>query len=735
MLRGAKLLTPTRRFWYHGIARSHPLAMQATLLLEIGCEELPTSFLDSALEQLRTLVPEELSRARIPHGDVRVLGTPRRIAFLVKHVTATVPPREEELIGPPESAARTPDGQWSRAAEGFARKNNLTTDSLSITDTPRGRYLRALKLHPGASTVSQLPAVLSAICKRITFTRSMRWGDLDTAFGRPIQWLLARYGTELIRFDFAGVTSGEHTRGHRFLSPQAIVVPDADGYVPLLHEAHVLVDPDERRHRLVSGLESAAHAAGGELVRDDFLEREVLGLVEDPVVITGHFSPEFLSLPHALIQVVMRVHQRYFAVRKLPVAQGGPDEILPVFLTVANTALDPAAIRKGNEGVMRARLSDAAFFVAQDRKTSLASRVDSLDAVVFHQRLGSYGDKVRRLEALAPMLAKHLGADEVSVKQSATLCKADLVTLTVGEFPEMQGQMGAYFARCDGEADTVSAAIAEHHQPRSASDELPAGRAGAALAIADRIDTLMGCFAAGLRPTGSEDPFALRRSAMGALRVILHRRVHLSLSETVGLAWARYVSPAVPRSPGVFDWLRTVQVEVAQRAVLDFMSERLRGLLEERFAKPVVSACIAAGCDDPADVLDRVEALAAFWTSPAAADLAVAFRRVFNISREAPGGEPDLEVLTHPAEKALVEAFSAARGDLQPLLAGRQYTEALDLIARTLRRPIDMFFEQVFVMDQDLALRGARLRLLGRIADEVARIARFDALDDAPAAP
>lgn len=707
-------------------------AMTKTLLLEIGCEELPTSFLADALGQLEKLLPEELGRARLGHGHVRVLGTPRRLAVLVAGVADGVEAREEEILGPAESAAKGKDGGWSKAAEGFARKNEVSLDDLSIVETPKGRYLQARKRSPGADAASLLPGVLAAACRRIAFAKSMRWADGETAFGRPIQWLVALHGETVVPFEFAELTAGRVTYGHRFLAPERIEIASADVYESRLSVAKVLADTDARRVALLGGLEAAAAHEGGDLRRDAFLEGEVLGLVEWPHVVVGRFEDSYLTLPDALIESVMRGHQRYFAVEKkrFEDAQRDPagGRLLPLFLTVVNTALDPDTIRLGNERVMRARLKDAAFFVAQDRKTPLADRVPSLDAVTFHARLGSYGDKTRRLARLAPFFAAKLGCDGAEAARAATLAKADLVSLAVGEFPELQGLMGGFYAGHDGEPAAVAAAIAEHYQPRGSGDAVAPSKLGAAVALADRFDTLVGCLGVGLRPTGGEDPFGLRRMAIAILRTVLAHRTRLDLAEATRAVVAVYLEGPDTAARRAF----AENPEAIVGPVVDFVSERLKGILEERSGRDPVAACMAAGKNDPVDVDERVAAVDAFWKTPAAADLAVAFKRVFNISREAPAGAltaEDRARLSHPAEVALLEAFDAAETELQGRLAARDFVGAMAWIARALRAPVDRLFVEVFVMDKDETLRASRLRLLGRVADRVGQLARFDALE------
>jgi len=710
--------------------------MTSTLLLEVGCEELPTSFLEDAMGQLGKLIPEELARAGVGFGAVRAMGTPRRVAVVVEGVAAEIAPREEELLGPPASAAVDAQGAWTRAAEGFAKKNDLPLEALSLVDTPKGRYLRAIKRTPGATSLSLLPAALTAALRRVSFAKSMRWARQETAFGRPIQWIVALLDDAVVPLSFAGVEAGRVSYGHRFLAPEPIALAHASGYEAALTAAKVQADATARREAVLQALLASATAEGGTLRRDAFLEGEVTGLVEWPAVVVGRFDESFLDLPDALIESVMRGHQRYFAVEGAVRAVGG-GKLLPRFLTVVNTALDPDTIRRGNERVMRARLNDAAFFVRQDRRATLGSRVASLDAVAFHARIGSYGDKARRLGALAGALAAELNAAKpgfVSVEEAAragVLAKADLVTLAVGEFPELQGEMGGYYARHDGESDAVADALAQQYQPRGAADAVAPSALGAMLAIADRLDTLVGCFAAGLRPTGGEDPFGLRRAAIGILRTLLDHRLHLDLRAAVGCALAAYLAHGAESAAG-----KAMATEEARAtltaAVVDFCAERLKGLLDERFGRDPVAACMAAGKTNPVDVLERVEAVDAFWRTPAAQDLAVAFKRVFNISREAPVGalsDADRAHLVLPAEVELLGAFDATRDALSPLLTARDFVGAMSLIARTLRAPVDRFFNEVFVMDKDEALRAARLRLLGRIADAVGQLARFDALE------
>ncbi len=684
--------------------------MERSLLLEIGCEELPTSFVRSALDQLQRIVPEEFARTRVPHGTVRVLGTARRLAVHVAGVSAAIAASSEELTGPAESAARAKDGSWTKAAEGFAKKNGVSVDALRVIDTPKGRYVAATRTLPGGETLARLPEMLATVVGRIAFTKSMRWADIETPFGRPVQWLVALFGEEIVPLEFVGLRADRVTRGHRFLSAGAVNLLNADAYVAAMRDAHVFVEVDVRAAAQQTALESAARAAGGTLVSNPALADEVLGLVEEPFVVVGNFDSDFLSLPHELIETVMSHHQRYFAAR-------GPDgRLLAKFLTVTNTAKDPDRIREGNERVMRARLADARFFVQQDRAERLASRVERLHGVVFHPKLGSYGDKVRRLERLAAPLAPLFGADPGRAARAALLAKADLVSLAVGEFPELQGIMGREYARHDGEPDDVAEALAEHYLPRGAEDSVARTPVGAVLAVADRLDTLVAFFAIGQKPSGGGDPFGLRRAALGILRTLLTHRARIELRAWFG---------------ATYDLLERDVSRSRDEVVTDldaFVRERLEGMLVLRHPADVVRACIAAGSHDVVDVEDRVSALATFRNDPRFARMVTAFERVFNISRESPPGEADPAVLSLPAEQELFEVVGAVRPLLSELVRGARYADALALLAERLPGPVDRFFENVFVMDDDLSIRNARLRLLGRLADDVGAIARFDTL-------
>lgn len=696
--------------------------MPRTLLLEIGCEELPTSFVRGALAQLPMLARDELARHRIGHGAIRALGTPRRLALLIDGVEEQIAPQTEVLLGPPESVAKDRDGNWTKAAEGFAKKNGLSIEELCIAETDKGRYLRAERVLAGGSTKDKLGEVLKAVCAKISFEKSMRWSDIETAFGRPVQWLVALYGTDIVDFEFARVRSGRSTFGHRFLAPERFELANADEYVGALRDKKVLVDPEERRDVQRKGLIAAAQANGGTLVENSFLDEEVLGLVEWPFVIVGRFDEAFLTLPEELIETVMSFHQRYFA------ARSSDGTLLPIFITTVNTALDADRIRKGNERVMRARLNDARFFVDKDRSEPLAARSQRLSGIVYHHKLGTYADKVLRVEVLSAEAAKIFGADAAQCVTAARLCKCDLVTLTVGEFPELQGIVGRYLARNDGVDAAICEAIAEHYLPRSAEDSVARSKLGAALAIADRMDTLAGFFAIGQKPSGAGDPFGLRRAALGVLRTLLHHEARTSLSTLVSSALAGYVG----------ERFASLDRDAAHKELVSFFRERLEVTLTQEYALDVVRACLETQSDDcdPFDVYERAKALHSLRGDPQLALAAKCIERATNISKSGSVQESRTSLVewlrVHPfaleEERFLQRAVLDVEAQVTGFVRVRDYRSAVSAIAEGLTNPLERFFSHVFVMDEDRSKRDARLRLLKLVTLTSEAVCRFDLL-------
>lgn len=690
--------------------------MASDLLLEIGVEELPASFVKSAVEALPGLLATALTELRLEHGPVRSLGTPRRLAVYASRVADHQPDLEDEVVGPPSRVAFDGAGKPTRAAAAFAEKCGVALDALFVKSTPKGDYVAARRVERGVPARELLGKALERVCAQITFRKSMRWSDGETAFGRPVRWLLAIFGDAALNVSFAGQRASRVTYGHRFLGGGPIQIERAADYVEALRARHVLVDVAEREKVMIERLHAEAREAGGTLIEDAFLVEENASLVEEPHVVTGSFDVAFLALPERVILDVAKGHQRYFGVRD---AAG---KLLPRYLAVVNTAENVDNVRRGNDRVMRARLSDAKFFYDEDQKQPLASRRPALDGIVFHKRLGTVGDKVRRLERLVPALGATLGLSPGTIAialEGARLAKCDLVTLMVGELPELQGEMGRAYARREDVSHEVADVIAEHYLPRGADDASAKSEAGALVAIADRIDTLTGACAVNVMPTGSADPLALRRAAIGVLRTALDHLWELSASRAFTLAYAGFEGVKLDADgPATSEKLG------------NFLAQRLRGILSAELPADVVDACIAASADRPVDVANRARALSTI--DPALRSSAgEVFKRAANIAKDAPEGPPSPPETVggdvHPSERALFDAFAALKQKLDGRSDPKSALSAIAAFAPVLAK----FFEDVFVMVDDVRLKENRLRLMRDIHRTCSTLANFNLLTKA----
>jgi glycyl-tRNA synthetase beta chain len=689
--------------------------MSSELLLEIGTEELPSSFVREALQSMQASALDLMAQARLatPRLQAHTMGTPRRLALRVRGLAPSQPDRDETLMGPPWAAAFDESGSPKKAAEGFAKKHGVGINALRKESTDKGDYVTVRVHEAGKTTAEVLAEVLPELCGRISFPKSMRWGQGDVAFGRPIHWIVSLLGGDVVEFEFANVRAGRVSRGHRFLAPQSFQIEDATRYEELLVVAHVVVDVAGRKDRMMDELRAGAAKLGGVLQPDPFLAEECVSLVEEPFVVPGRFDREFLDLPDAVVISVMRNHQRYFAVRE---SDGGP--LLPAYLNVVNTALEPDTIAKGNDRVLRARLADARFFVEEDLKAPLATRLRKLESVVFQSKLGTMGQKVRRLQTNARALAARSSAGEEACAEAARLCKTDLETLIVYEFPELQGEMGRWYALREGIDPSVADAIRDHYRPQGSDDQVPDQPVGAIVAVADRIDTLVGCFGIGLVPSGSADPFALRRAALGIIRIALEGPIDVDLRELIREAHAAYAGDAA-----------LAPVSETHAALDEFFRGRIRAMLKDEHGADVVDACLGAW--DGASLRDlkaRVDAVTELRNAPEFDALAIAFKRAFNITKDSEQGPVNSDLLEAGAERALAERFATVRDEIRKATEERRYAEALKLVAKELRTPIDRFFDEVFVMVDDEDVRENRLRLLGEIADVVNGIAHFHQL-------
>jgi glycyl-tRNA synthetase beta chain len=685
------------------------------LLLEIGVEELPASFVEGALRALPELARKRLAELRLAHGAVSAYGTPRRLALVVRGLATQQPDLREEVTGPPVKAAFK-DGVPTKAAEAFAAKMGCAVADLRRVETPKGEYLVGTRSEAGQGALGLLAGpqgALAQIALAVPFRKSMRWGAGDVAFGRPIQWVVALLDGHLIEMEIAGIKSHRASRGHRFLANQPVQIADAGSYLDAMRAAHVLADPEERAGVMRERLDAAARAAGGKLIEDEFLVRENLSLVEEPHVITGSYGDEFLELPERVILEVAKGHQRYFGVRA---ADG---RLLPRYLSVVNTAVAPDNIRRGNDRVMRARLADARFFYREDLKHPLADRRQKLAGIVFQKRLGTVLGKAERIERLARELGLLLQLPEATLMAAAGgahLAKCDLVTLMVGELPELEGEMGRAYALAQGVDAHVAGVIREHYQPRGAADATAPTDAGALVAIADRLDTLVGCFAVGLVPTGAADPYGLRRACLGVLRTILDRGFDLRLADAFRAAYDGYAG---------------VKLDLSQAELVlklgDFFADRLRGLLEAQLPTDAVAACLAVAADGPHHPRAPATAIAGL-DAATRASVGEVFKRATNIADKAPTGEPaPPSGDAHATEKALYDGFLGLREALQRKAAAGDYASAFHEVA-SFAPLLSRYFVDVFVMDPDVALRESRLRLMRAISETCRALARLELL-------
>lgn len=701
------------------------------LLLELGVEELPSSFVDAALAALPKIVADELAQSRLAHGDIQALGTPRRLAVLVSDVVAKQLDLDEEVIGPPESAAYK-DGRPTKAAEAFAAKLGVAVASLAVVDKAAGpkqkpgRYVVARRVEAGRPAIALLGGALERVCAAVPFKKSMRWGALDVTFGRPVQWIVALLGEEVVPLSFARVQSGRRSRGHRFLAPHEFDLERPGAYVDQLRARHVLVDRAERARTMMDRVDAAARALGGSYDQEPMLVNENASLVEEPHVVTGTFDPALLELPAGVIRAVARGHQRYFCVQKL---EGADDELLPHYLAVVNTCNRPDLIVKGTDRVMRSRLADARFFWEEDRKTPLDARYEKLGGIVFHHRLGTVRAKVDRIERLAASLTDTLGLDawhKAQVSRVARLCKCDLLTLMVGEFPELQGHMGRAYALAQTEPPVVADAIRDHYRPVGAHDEVAPDDVSAVIALADRFDTLAGCFAVGLAPTGAADPFALRRACIAALRTLLDRGyAALPFGDAVALAYDGYAGPAL-------DLTRTETVAKLE----EFAAERMRGVLGSATSTAVADAVLAASgaavLRNVVAALARARALQAVvdakepWLDKAK----IVAKRLAGISREAQPTLHDASAFAGSKKRDDVVIQQLVR-DLHDIAGGLSNEQAMRAALVAMGRfatELDRVFLETLVNDPADALTRLRLETLAHGAQSMLRIADFSKL-------
>jgi glycyl-tRNA synthetase beta chain len=697
--------------------------MPSDLLFEIGCEEIPAKMLARQLEELPKFVELRLASARLEHKGVRALGTPRRLAIIVKGLADRQPDLNEEVVGPPVGAAFAPDGTLSKAGAGWAAKNGATADQIQKKEVAgkKGQYAVVMRSVVGQDTRALLPTLLAELAASIAWPKSQRWGWSEMTFVRPVQWLVAIVGNDVVPFSWANLTSGRASRGHRFLANKPIEIPSVDAYVETLRAAHVVVDPESRKELVRAEMARLEKETGLKVRPDDTLLAEVIHLGEYPVGVCGEFDKSFLSIPEEIIVTTLRNNQKYFVMES-------PDgKLANRFVTMMATVVkDPKIVQQGNQKVVASRLSDGKFFVSEDRKKSFEAWNTKLDSVVFQAKLGdkakTIGDKTRRLQSIVKKLAVFAGLEAQQVElavRAAAVAKADLASLAVGEFPELQGVMGRHYAKDFGEPTAVGTAIDEHWWPKGQGAALPTTSFGALVALADRMDTIAGCFAVGLEPSGSADPFGLRRAAIGIWQILLGRP-----------EWSQLWTPLFASAR---EALKEQGVELSPKAVAsteEFFRTRLRGIfVESGIPSQDADAALAQDFRDPIDA--RARALACAKISKEAREV---FKRVANILDDATTkklafpGTPDaaLFLADNPVERNLWDAFGKAQAGEKSARESRDYAAVLASL-ESLRPVVAAFFDKggVMVMDPNEALRGNRLSLLSNLLQPYMAIADF----------
>lgn len=675
--------------------------MKNDFLVELGTEELPPTALSTLSKAFTQGISSKLQQLGLNYTELKAYAAPRRLAVLVTQLDSQTPIKDVTVWGPPAKMALDQEGQPSKAAVAFAKKNGVeVADLLTENDGKQDKLVCHIKTG-GEQAADQLGDIVSQSIAALPIAKRMRWGTRRDEFVRPVKWLLMLFGNDVIDYEIFGVSAGRETRGHRFHYNNTLTIEHPAEYCDKLKAVgHVMVDFELRKDTIRQQVIAEASNVGGQAILDDDLLDEVTGLVEWPVALTGKFEQRFLEVPSEALIYSMKEHQKYFPVED---AKG---QLLPYFITICNiVSKDPAQVISGNEKVIRPRLADAAFFFETDKKTSLDDFRDRLKSVVFQAQLGSIYDKTQRVRNLAQMIANLIGADIGKAQRAAELCKSDLVTNMVGEFDKMQGIAGYYYAIHAGEDKDVALALNEHYLPKFSGDKLPSSETGTVIALADRLDTLTGIFGIGQKPTGSKDPFGLRRSSLAVLRLLVENNIALDLKNLLKLAVINHG-----------DNLKDADTTVS--TAFEYMVERFRSWYEEENISAEVFLSVSAkNLTVPMDINQRVHAVNEFTKLDSAAALAAANKRVSNILAKLehePGSEVDSQLLQEPAEIALAEAVQAKAEKVRPLFEQANYTEVLASLSE-LRDPVDTFFADVMVMADDEALRNNRLALLNNL--------------------
>lgn len=690
--------------------------MSKDLLFEIGTEETPAKYMPSALEQIKNLAASAFQDNRISYEEIKTYGTPRRIVLHVKNISEYQEDLEELVKGPSKKAAYDENNNPTKALQGFLRGQKAELSDVFVKELSGVEYIYYKRHEKGKSTSEVLKTVLPGIMTSVVFPKSMKWGNKSFRFARPVRWLVPIFGDELIEFDKDGIRCSRYTRGHRVLSQGEIEIKNVSEYFDKLRQGYVIVDQEERRSLIRKQCEDLAGQKGGEVLMDEELLEEVVYLVEYPTALIGSFEAEYLKLPKEVVITPMKEHQRYF-----PVVDKS-NKLLNYFITVRNgndQYLD--IVREGNEKVLRARLADAKFFYDEDLKTPLDDCAEKLKNVVFQETLGTIYEKTQRIKTICGSISEVLripAEQQAQLIRSAHLCKADLVTNMVKEFDELQGIMGREYALIQGEKQAVADAVKEHYMPRFAGDNTPETMNGAILSIADKIDTICGCFAIGIQPTGSQDPYALRRQAIGITSIILERKLHLELTQLCDTALKAFADKGILKG----------DIGSIRKDVMEFFRQRFKNVMIDRdFEYDVIDSVINAGFDDMLDSLLKIQELAKWKYKEEFTNILGSFNRVSNLASKAESTDINTELFTEASELELLNAFLKVRAEYDKSIENREYDKALSLLI-TLKKPIDDFFDNIMVMVEDEDVKSNRLGLLLNIASMMNRLADLGAV-------
>lgn len=689
------------------------------VVLEIGAEEIPAQYMENALKDLNRLAKKYLEESRINYEEIKVYGTPRRLILFIFHIEEKQEDIFQKIKGPAYSIAYNKDSQPQKPALKFAQSQGINVDDLIVEDTKKGKYIFAPKSIIGQPTIDLLSQIFPKLIIGMQFPKSMRWGKKSLRFIRPIRWILALYGKEIIKFNIDGLDSENITYGHRLLAPQIIKISSTQEYFKKLEKSHVIIDPKIRENIIKTHIKQIIKEIGGKKIINEKLLKEIIYLVEYPNAILGKYDKKYLELPKDVLTVVMEKHQKYFPVFK------NKDELLPLFIVIINNSKKHASkIKEGNENVLTARLEDAKFFYQEDQKIPLEENVNKLKSVIFQEKLGSLFDKIKRLELLCNYIADGLRVEQKVKKdllRSAHLCKADLVTEMVKEFPELQGIMGKEYAILSGERKEVAEAIFEHYLPRFSGDNLPLTKCGMILGIADKVDTIIGCFVMGLTPTGSQDPYGLRRQSRGKIAIILKNNLEISLKDIIQKSLSLY-------KESISVELKIDENKIVSQ-ILSFLKQRVKNIfLEDGIRYDIIDAVLAVDRDgDAVDIKNRINAIEELYNQPIFRKILSSSNRVLNLSKNNEENEIDQSLLKEKAELNLYHKYEIVYPQIKEFIFRKEYKKVFRLLG-DLCEPVDEFFDQVLVMDKDNNIRKNRIALIkkmGILFNQVADLSKI----------